>query len=52
MKGLNFKQLIGFLPWSPPIHLTELDAIPLFNLLPEPVIADRLAVMRGPANKM
>jgi len=49
-EGLIFKQLISLLSWSPPIHLTELNVVPLFNLLPEPFIANRLAVMRGLAN--
>ena len=36
----------------PAIHLTRLDGVAFFNLLPETVIRHRLAIMRGAANQV
>ena len=49
----NYKVISSsiFLSWPPAIHLTQLDAVAFFNLLPETVIRHRLAIMRDAANQ-
>ena len=51
-QGLKINQLIClFLARPPAIHLTQLDAMALFNLFPKTVIRHRLAIIRGAAKQ-
>jgi len=51
-EGLNFEQLLFVLARAPALHLSEFDAVTLFDQQPEPVIAHRLAVMCRLAHEM
>ncbi len=51
-QGLKINQLIcPFLSRPPAIHLTQLDAMALFNLFLKTVIRHRLAIMCGAAKQ-